>query len=311
MNTKIKQRIEILNTLERAKKVEKSRKPAKKVLKTLRWGFRTFGNLTPRLATQVAYFFFSQPRHRAQHKFSDINLETAQEDFIFFEGLKIKIYSWKNENLTTPKGKVLLAHGWESRGTALRMYVQPLLEKGYEIVAFDAIGHGDSEGKRTNMPENARLIAHLIRHFGGVHAVIGHSFGCSSTTFALQKNPDLYIEKLVFIAVPHSVRRLMDDYFELLHIPNIVKMRFKTMVEHIATEKVEHLNVATAYPSVSVGNLLLVHDRYDNVTTFDAAENVFDSWDNAFLLITEGLGHFRLAKNPEVIARIVQFIEEK
>ncbi len=57
-----------------------------------------------------------------------------------------------------------------------------------------------------------------------------------------------------------------------------------------------------------MGKLLLVHDRKDEVTTIDAAERVVTHWENAQLLMTEGYGHFRIAKNPDVIRRIVAFI---
>ena len=46
---------------------------------------------------------------------------------------------------------VLLAHGWESRGTHWGAFVPPLVEAGFRAVAVDAPAHGDSPGRRANV----------------------------------------------------------------------------------------------------------------------------------------------------------------
>jgi pimeloyl-ACP methyl ester carboxylesterase len=53
---------------------------------------------------------------------------------------------------------------------------------------------------------------------------------------------------------------------------------------------------------------LLIHDEKDEVTNIEAATRVEERWDNALLLVTSGYGHFRIAKNPDVIRRIIDFI---
>lgn len=139
--------------------------------------FQTVGRLFPNFMALQAYKIFSTPRWRAKHKQPDDIIRAAKIIDLPFDGQTIKLYEWANADSDKI---VLLAHGWESRGTALRMYVEPLLAKGYKIVAFDALGHGDSGGKQNNLLINARTISAIYDYYQGIYAAIGHSFGCSS-----------------------------------------------------------------------------------------------------------------------------------
>lgn len=286
------------------KKEEKGRRVNKKQLQLIQFYFQTIGRLLPNRAAWRAYQIFSSPRRRARHRQTDAILETAQVSDFTYKGNKVKLYEWGKGVRT-----VLLAHGWESRGTALRMYVPPLLAQGFRVVAFDAPAHGDSDGTWNNLPHNAGVINAIIQHFGGIDSAIAHSFGCSSIIFAQQFiNTTIQIRRLVFLAVPNPVRKIIDDYFDMINLPNSIRVRFERLIKRFADVNIDDLDVATACEKVKVEKLLLIHDKFDPVTSFEAAERVNQAWKNAILLGTEGYGHFRLAKNPDVIARVVSFI---
>ena len=275
-------------------------------LRIAQTGFQTVGRLFPIFMAKQAYKIFSRPRWRAKHKQADDLILSAKTIDLPFDGHTIKLYEWANADSDKI---VLLAHGWESRGTALRMYVTPLLEEGYKIVAFDALGHGDSGGEENNLLINARTISTIYHHYGGIYAAIGHSFGCSSLVYAQQfVDNTIQFERLVFIAVPHRTRKVMEGFFTYVAVPKSVQKAFFKHIESMTKQPIDTSDVALAYPSVKVGKLLLIHDRKDEVTTIDAAERVVSNWGNAQLLMTEGYGHFRIAKNPDVIRRIVAFI---
>ena len=155
--------IEYLKTAYADPKIEKA-KPINNWKKYyLRLRFGTLGVLFPRAATEYAYKLFATPRSRAKHWKTDAIIDSAVVSDLMFDNLKIKIYEWG-----TGDKIVLLVHGWESRGTALRMFVNPLLKSGFKIVTFDAPAHGDSEGEILNLPTNARMIAEVMKKFGGV-----------------------------------------------------------------------------------------------------------------------------------------------
>jgi pimeloyl-ACP methyl ester carboxylesterase len=285
-------------------------------LKIAHFGFQTIGRLFPKFMARQAYNLFATPQWRAKHQRPDDLILAAKVIDFPFDGHIVKLYEWGNDD---SEKIILLAHGWESRGTALRMYVKPLLEKGFKIVAFDALGHGDSGGKQNNLLTNARTISAIYNHYDHIYGAIGHSFGCSSLVYAQQYvDNNIRLERLVFIAVPNRTRKIMDGFLAYMHTPKIVQNAFFDYVQTLTKQHIDLSDTALAYTSpnnrdastVKVGKLLLFHDQKDEVTNISAAERVVEHWDNARLIVTNGYGHFRIAKNPDVIRKIVAFIAD-
>jgi pimeloyl-ACP methyl ester carboxylesterase len=300
-------KIEILKSEHSDNKAERVPSIKNWQLKIAQWGFQTLGHVFPEILAEKAYDIFSTPRWRARHSRTDDIIDGAKVVDLPFREHIVKLYEWGKKGNPI----IFLAHGWESRGTALRMFVPLLIEMGFQVVAFDALAHGDSSGERNNLTTNAQTIAVIIKHYGGIYGAICHSFGCSSIVYAQQHvDNSIKIEKLVFLAVPHKTKKIIDTYHDLFKVPTSIRTKFYKKVESISGLKIDEIDVATAYPHVKVTDLLLVHDRFDETTSLDAAEKVVHNWDNARLLITEGYGHFRLAKNPDVLKRIIAFIGE-
>ena len=272
--------------------------------------FQTLGPVFPTWTGQLAYKIFGTPRWRAQHKRPDALILAARAVDFPFQNEIIKCYEWGD---AAASKTVLLAHGWESRGTALRMYVPDLIERGYKIIAFDALAHGDSTGERNNLLTNARTVLALSRHYGGFYAAIAHSFGCSSIVYAMEfLDKTMSIERLVFLAVPPRSMKIVEGVFQMLALPKTAQKAFIKIIDDKSGHSIEQTDVANASETTkkNVSKLLLIHDEYDEVTNIEAAKRVEATWPNALLLITSGYGHFRIAKNPDVIKRIIDFINE-
>jgi hypothetical protein len=56
--------------------------------------------------------------------------------------------------------------------------------------------------------------------------------------------------------------------------------------------------------------LLVVHDRSDREVSFANAEQLAQTWPNATLHATTGLGHRRILRDDDVIARAVAFVQD-
>ncbi len=298
-------KIEYLPPLNRATVAETQFRAPALLLKLVHLGFQTAGRLFPGPAAQVAYRFFSTPRVRASHQISDALLESARL-FEFLYGRQVlKAYEWGKEGPV-----VLLVHGWESRGTALRSFVPALVKQGYRVVAFDGPAHGNSEGKRTNIVHFGGAVRAIIRQLGGVHSIIAHSFGGASTVYALSNSdPAIEIEKLILIGTPNRLTRVMNEAADSMKLPASVKKRFRKLLEKKLGAPVEEADLSNAADRVKVKELLIVHDRLDPVVPFQAAEEIHNAWDNATLLISEGYGHYRLMKNTQLISRVTKFID--
>lgn len=274
------------------------------LLKLVRLGFGSLGYLFPERASRLATRFFSTPRLRARHKVSDPILEQAKVfEFLYGKQL-LKAYEWgKGEK------RALLVHGWESRGTALRSFVPSLLEKGYRVVTFDGPAHGDSPGRLTNLTHFSQAIRAIINRLGGVDAIIAHSFGGAATVFTLAHiDPEIAIERLVLVGTPNRLETIIQSAIKTMNIPPPAARRFRQKIEQITGLPLPSNNISEAKDKAKVGKLLIVHDKQDGVVPISAAKEIFTAWDNARLLITDGFGHYRLLKHPEIVEKVSRFV---
>lgn len=274
------------------------------IVKLIQLGFNTIGRLFPKKAAKIAFELFSTPRMRAKHKTSDPILESARV-FEFLYGKQIlKGYEWGRGAQT-----VLLVHGWESRGTALRTFVPALVAQGFRVVAFDGPAHGDSAGKTTNLIHFAGAVRAAIRQVGEVHAIVAHSFGGASSVYALSHlDTSLSVEKLVLVAVPDSMYRVLDGAADSLKLPKTIRKEFFRLIENLLQKPATEVDVSRAHANLNIKEALLVYDLLDPVVPFSAGENIYKHWEDVTLLVSEGLGHYRLMKNPDLIGRVVEFV---
>jgi pimeloyl-ACP methyl ester carboxylesterase len=56
--------------------------------------------------------------------------------------------------------------------------------------------------------------------------------------------------------------------------------------------------------------LLLVHDRDDTETAWSDSADIARSWPEARLVSTTGLGHYRILRDPAVVAEVAGFVTE-
>ncbi|MBW2549036.1 MAG: alpha/beta hydrolase [Deltaproteobacteria bacterium] len=187
-------------------------------------------------------------------------------------------------------------HGWNGRGTQLGSFVEPLVARGYRVVAFDAFGHGESPGNSMSIPELASCIRQVSDELGGVYGVVAHSMGGAATTLALSDG--LQLERAVFISPPSDPRVF----------PAEVRTHLKERVERRVGITMERMRANRIAPSMQVP-LLVIHDRNDKEVPVDSGQGIAEAWPNAELVITEGLGHQRILRDEHVTNVAVSFID--
>ncbi|MEZ5043360.1 MAG: alpha/beta hydrolase [Saprospiraceae bacterium] len=274
------------------------------LLKPIRLGFQTLGRLFPRAAGKLTYRFFTTPTSKAGHKKSDAILEKARIFEFLYAKKMLKGYSWGQGDKT-----VLLVHGWESRGTALRSFVPPLVERGYKVVAIDGPAHGNSEGRRTNLPEFAGAIRAAIHQIGQVEALICHSFGGAAASYALsQLELEGHIRKLVLISAPNDLKYILNEATGMMKVPQAARKYFHQIIEYKMLMPLAKACLSYWGNSIKTEDVLIVHDEEDLVVPVSEALAIFESWENAELLLSKGYGHYRITKNPDLINWVAAFI---
>jgi len=111
---------------------------------------------------------------------------------------------------------LLLAHGWgASYGTVLQL-ARPLVSGGYEVLLFDARGHGrNAPAPFVNVghfrDDTLSVVAYVRERFPGRRLVlVGHSLGGAGAVLAAAEGAR--IDGLVLIAAPSDVLRITSEY---------------------------------------------------------------------------------------------------
>lgn len=266
----------------------------------LRAGFQILNKTAPDLASMAAERLFRSPRRHARPAWEQEILAWAERFHLPWGAETLPAWSW-GQGPT-----VLLVHGWEGRGSQLGAFVEPLVDMGYRVVAFDAAGHGDGPSRQGTVVEIARAVSAALAEIGPVHAIISHSVGCVATTYALARARGT-APKLVFVAPPTGPQRFVQSFSALLGLDEDVRRRMVARLEARYGVPLADLDALSLAPRMRSA-LLVVHDHDDREVPFEAGAELADHWPGARLLATRGLGHRRVLRSPDVIAHVVELV---
>ena len=273
-------------------------------LKLVRFGFNTIGRIFPEKASQIAIKLFGTPRLRARHKVSDDLIDGAKKSSILVNKLNIKLYEWGAGDKT-----VLLVHGWESRGTALRTFVPNIIEAGFKVIAFDAPAHGDSDGKHATLLSFAEVISTIIKQSGNIHSIIAHSFGGPTSIYAIANmGIKQSIPKVVLVATPSKISVPVNQAIDILNLSPKTTVKFIQKLEDILQMPIAELTVANFAKKADIKEVLIIHDKKDKMVSINSAMAHFKAFKQSQLVTTEGLGHYLIMKDKKVIDLITRFI---
>lgn len=207
---------------------------------------------------------------------------------------------------------VYLVHGWGGWGTQLGAFVEPLVAAGHQVVTFDAPGHGRSEpgdwrARRTNILEFGSALTAVVAAHGPAHAVIGHSLGCGAVAVAIRDG--LTAGRLVFLAPMAHPANFVPTIAKILGLGWRTQPLLAGEVERRVGRPMSDFDVPAIATQVATPPLLVVHDRDDAETRHRDGEAIAASWPEAELVTTTGLGHRRLVRDPDVVARAVTFVD--
>ncbi len=200
---------------------------------------------------------------------------------------------------------VLMAHGWESRGTHWGSFIDPLTEAGFRVIATDGPAHGDSPGARTHILECGLALAAVGRDLGGLAGVVGHSWGAAAAVIAASRG--LQAERVVLLGGPATLRGVVSRWCRRREITGVEESRFHSIVEEIVGVPLDSLDITRLAPRLAQP-ALIVHDRGDEEIPVEEGMAVAATWPTSKLLLTERYGHRRLLLAKEVIAEVVDFL---
>lgn len=204
------------------------------------------------------------------------------------------------------KSKVLLLHGWSGRGSQLYHLADKILENRMMVISVDAPAHGLSSGKKTNMLEYIRAIEEIDKKYGPFDYAIGHSWGGMTLLNALGKK--LKLKKAVIIGADNKISQVISEFVKKFQVDQSVTpvilahycKLLKVQMDQFDSEKV------AARIDIPV---LVIHDTKDAFVPVSSAIEIRQQLKKGSLLITNGLGHHKIFKDPEVMQKIINFIQ--
>jgi pimeloyl-ACP methyl ester carboxylesterase len=222
-----------------------------------------------------------------------------------FNNYTINGYRW---NIGQPK-KVLLLHGFSSAALKFDQYVLPLVNKGYEVLSFDAPAHGSSSGSTTNALDYSKMIQQVAQQYGPINSFIAHSFGGLAISLAAETMPHSNATKIVLIAPATETTTALAGAFKFLNITNKkVMAQIDALILRLSGKQPEWFSIRRAIKNCTA-NVLWVQDEDDTVTPLhDAVKVKEDNHSNVQFMITKGLGHQKIYHDAAVKKAIVDFL---
>lgn len=249
---------------------------------------------------RTAEQFLTPRRSQGSHPFP------LADSFTIDSGrVQLRAWRWGNGPL------VLLAHGWEGHAGHLRSFVEPLVARGFGVVAVDLPAHGYATGELTSIVEFADALCAVADAVGPIHAVIAHSFGGAAAALALgPRRPEgrrLKAGRLVLLASPEGPAHFVQGMIAQLGLSPERGARIARRIEALVGMRMADLAVPSYAHALSLP-LMLMHDPADRLVPFAHAEAIAAAWPGAQLRPTPGVGHRRILSDAAVIGEVVAFV---
>lgn len=254
-------------------------------------------------AAKKALTLFSTPLKRTSTPDTDW-IRAAKTETVECKGLKLHCYRWNTES----SRKLLIIHGFESAAGNYQHFIQPLTDKGYQVIAFDAQAHGNSEGTRITLFDFEENIRAIYNKYGPFNAYIAHSFGGLTLMHFCEQLPATPAPRIVLVAPATESVSAINRFFRMLKLNRRIRPRFDQLVEEKAGMKAEAISIRRSLDHIPFA-VLWVHDRQDPITPFDDVAPIKNAAPPTVeFMITEGLGHRRIYRDAGVVNRITDFV---
>ncbi len=275
------------------------------LLRLVQWGFPKLEKVFPALAHRLFItLFFTPLRYTTPPKEIELR-ETAEKIRLKLpDGVEIQGYSWG----TGPV--ILFVHGWAGRGTQFRNFFPEAVQEGFRVLALDGPAHGLSTGRNTDLDGFKTMLFEVEKLVGKIEGVVTHSFGGVATLYSIMNG--LKVNTLINIASPAIGNEIIDTYLKAMNGSKETGEHFKRyVVERTGKPFYEFSSEYFIQHIPDDTHVLLVHDRSDVEVPITHPQRLVELRPSTKLLITEGLGHYRILKDQNVIRKGVTFLKEQ
>ncbi len=269
----------------------------------LRTSLRLLSAISKKHAAKRALRLFCTPFSKSKKRISPLFDEAEKLQF-HIDNKKVTGYRWNHPQLK----KFLIIHGFQSSAKKFERYVLPMINKGYEVLAFDAPAHGDSEGKQINVLQYKKMIKEIFTKYGPIDAFMAHSFGGLAVSLALEDISHTNHTRLVLIAPATETSTAVDLLFDYLKLKDNLREDFENLIISVGGKTVQWLSISRAIKNIKA-RILWIHDEDDDITPLkDVQPLIRSQYPNIEFMITKGWGHRRIYHEEKIINAVTKFL---
>lgn len=290
-------------------------------LKAMRTGFQLGSVVAPRAAGRIALRLFRKPFDPMGP--SDKKQQVIAAGRQLFAGAEshrvrhadghVQAYHFRPKPEADRGETVAVVHGWANRAYFMRAFIEGLTAAGFRVVAFDLPAHGDSTGSGTDPFDGARALQAVAAVFGPLHGVVAYSFGGAVAAFAVDGKPPLAeplaVGRLALISAPDAIVDITRRFGQMTGLGQAAQSAFERALSARGGRPLDELKVSTMLARNDTPTLI-VHSRDDREIPFADAERLARASSTAEFAPVDRLGHRRILYAPEVIGRVVAFMQK-
>lgn len=272
---------------------------------SLKLFFSISSRITPFIAVRAAERLFTTPFHSKRRDVEHEILESAERFSIPMNKQRpLTGYRWGKK--TDPA--ILFVHGWTATATCFVNFIDPLLDKGYQVISYDSIAHGETSGISVSLTEWADTVIAIMDVIGSVHCIVGHSLGSGAIVIA--SSLELKTDKIILLSPVADISKVTEQFAEALSIPagTMEKMHQYAWKKYHSSASKYGNNWNDIFESDFKVPTLIIHDIDDKEIDVSNARMLAKQWHWAELIETKRLGHRRILLNPDVITAALNFI---
>jgi pimeloyl-ACP methyl ester carboxylesterase len=258
-------------------------------------------------ADSMKYFDWNARQWREAEPMLEAMIIEVKRFDIQHRGESVQCYRWFKPGVRSkkPRKRMLLCHGWEGYAFNFAALICAAYESGWEVVAFDHLGHGASGGVLGSLPISLSTLIAVADDIGPLDLLVGHSLGGAASAWATAHHR-VNTQRLVLLA----------PFYD------IIKLTRLWVKAHLLTEEIrEGLQrglegntgmTADDFMPKQLGHrfdrpVLVIHDPKDPITAYRHSVALAQECGHATLVTAQGQGHVRLLANPDYVAQILNF----
>lgn len=265
---------------------------------------------SPALAARAGMRVLTTPPHAKPKASHHALVASAQDHFSIRVGrISARGYAWGSGPA------VIFSHGWCADASWFEPYISPLVERGFQVVAFDAPGHGLSARARADMFDFAACISvasdWVVNRGQRVQGVVGHSFGGVAAALAM-RDWGIPCDRLALISAFIDCNWVTDAFIQMAALPAEVGVQMREQYVGfgrgaLMSKRTSVIDMIRQTPK----HVFLAHDRNDPDVPFWHALALFEGCKRAQLYQTSWQGHRRVVREPGVVAAVVDFVSNE